>query len=96
MSQREPTPGAELAPKTMKVSDLREELAARQLSPKGKCLLEFYFYVHLTLSIESIMAVIYHHHTTFRRVRSLHKYIKVLKMCSFLCIFYLFSFFCHH
>lgn len=35
-SVREPTPGAELTPKTMKVSDLRDELAARNLSPKGE------------------------------------------------------------
>lgn len=36
VSVQEPTPGAELTPKTMKVSDLRDELAARGLSPKGE------------------------------------------------------------
>lgn len=36
LNNREPTPGAELTPKTMKVSDLRDELAARNLSPKGE------------------------------------------------------------
>lgn len=36
LNNREATPGAELAPKTMKVSDLRDELAARNLSPKGE------------------------------------------------------------
>lgn len=34
--KREPTHFSELDPKTMKVGDLRDELEARNLSPKGK------------------------------------------------------------
>lgn len=36
VAKREPTHFSELDPKTMKVGDLRDELEARNLSPKGR------------------------------------------------------------
>lgn len=43
-AKREPTHFSELDPKTMKVGDLRDELEARNLSPKGMNSWKHFFY----------------------------------------------------